>query len=75
MRLTRREVDLLAFFAREAGRIVSRRTLLREVWGIANADQIETRTVDVHIGKLRKKIDHGRALIETVRGAGYRACP
>ncbi len=75
LHLTRREVDLLALFAREAGRVVSRRTLLQEVWGFAHPEGIETRTVDVHIAKLRKKIDRGRAgsLIETVRGAGYRA--
>ncbi|MEE8523672.1 MAG: response regulator transcription factor [Thermoanaerobaculia bacterium] len=74
LNLTRRELELLALFAREAGRVVSRRTLLREVWGFANVDEIETRTVDVHIAKLRKKIDDsGRSLIETVRGAGYRA--
>ena len=77
VQLSRREVELLAIFAREAGRVVSRRKLLREVWGFANAEAIETRTVDVHIAKLRKKIDRGRpgsgSLIETVRGAGYRA--
>lgn len=72
--LTQREVDLLALFARESGRVVSRRTLLSDVWGLSNVDELETRTVDVHIAKLRKKIDHhGKAsLIETVRGAGYR---
>ncbi len=52
---------------------VSRRMLLREVWGYANAERIETRTVDMQIGKLRKKIDRtATSLIETVRGAGYR---
>jgi two-component system response regulator RegX3 len=72
--LTRREVELLSLFAREAGRVVSRRTLLQQVWGFVNPDGIETRTVDVHIAKLRKKIGRGRpSLIETVRGAGYRA--
>lgn len=72
--LTRREVDLLVLFTREAGRVVSRRTLLSEVWGLSNVDELETRTVDVHIAKLRKKIDPaaGPSLIETVRGAGYR---
>ncbi len=74
--LTAREVELLALFGREAGRVVSRRRLLREVWGMANVEEIETRTVDVHIAKLRKKIDLASAepsLIRTVRGAGYRA--
>ncbi len=72
--LTAREVRLLALFAREAGRVLSRRRLLREVWGMANVEEIETRTVDVHMAKLRKKIDRaGASLIKTVRGAGYRA--
>ena len=82
--LTRREVELLRIFGRQSGRVVSRRTLLQQVWGLINVDDIETRTVDVHIAKLRKKIDlelnnskwklsAGRSMIETVRGAGYRA--
>jgi two-component system response regulator RegX3 len=71
--LSRREVDMLALFSHERGRIVSRRTLLVEVWGMANVDRIETRTVDMHIAKLRKKIAaDGRGTIETVRGEGYR---
>ena len=68
MELSRRELDMLGLFHRERGRIVSRRTLLREVWGMS--ERIETRTVDMHIAKLRKKI--GAAPIETVRGEGYR---
>jgi len=72
--LTRREVVLLELFAREAGRVLSRRRLLREAWDFDHPDAIETRTVDVHIGKLRRKIDlDGPSLIETVRGVGYRA--
>jgi DNA-binding response OmpR family regulator len=71
--LSRREVDLLALFARERGRIVSRRMLLQEVWGLENAERVETRTVDMHIAKLRKKLGEARALIETVRGEGYRS--
>jgi len=71
--LSRREIDLLALFMRERGRIVSRRTLLVEVWGMAHVERIETRTVDMHIAKLRKKIAaDGRVTIETVRGEGYR---
>jgi len=70
--LTRREADLLAFFARERGRIVGRRALLREVWGLEHADRMETRTVDMHLAKLRKKLGPARTLIETVRGEGYR---
>jgi len=70
--LSRREVEMLALFAREKGRIVSRRTLLAEVWGFDTPERIETRTVDMHIAKLRKKLGEARELIETVRGEGYR---
>jgi DNA-binding response OmpR family regulator len=70
--LTRREVELLALLAEERGRIVSRRVLLREVWRFERADHLETRTVDMHVAKLRKKLGAARDLIETVRGEGYR---
>ena len=71
--LTRRESDLLALFAREPGRILSRRRLLQEIWGYPDPDRVETRTVDMHVAKLRKKLGAGGdALIETVRGEGYR---
>jgi DNA-binding response OmpR family regulator len=71
--LTVREVALLALFARERGRIVSRRRLLLEVWGLRHVERIHTRTVDVHIAKLRKKIEaRAPGAIETVRGEGYR---
>jgi DNA-binding response OmpR family regulator len=71
--LSAREVALLALFASEPGRIVSRRRLLRDVWGMHAADAVETRTVDVHIAKLRKKIGaSASAPIETIRGLGYR---
>ena len=46
------------------------------IWGFADPERIETRTVDMHIAKLRKKLDAiGDALIETVRGEGYRFAP
>jgi two-component system response regulator RegX3 len=71
--LTLRDVEILRLLARERGRIVSRRALLAEVWGYPDPDRVETRSVDMHIAKLRKKLG-GRATewIETVRGAGYR---
>ena len=73
--LTLKEVEILRVLAEEPGRIVSRRALLREVWSMRNVDNVETRTVDVHIGKLRKKLQSsGRDLVETVRGQGYRLC-
>ena len=52
--------------------MVSRRVLLKEVWEMAKVDEVETRTVDMHIAKLRKKLDPDGRLILTVRGAGYR---
>jgi len=71
--LSQRELAILELFAREEGRIVSRRMLLQEIWGFANPERIETRTVDMQIGKLRRKIEQaGSLLIETVRGSGYR---
>jgi len=71
--LTQLEASLAALFARERGRILSRRRLLKEVWGVADPDRIETRTVDMHVAKLRKKLDAGGdSVIQTVRGEGYR---
>jgi DNA-binding response OmpR family regulator len=70
--LSSRELGLLLLFARERGRIVSRRRLLAEVWGLQHVDGIQTRTVDMHIAKLRRKIGGEPAPIETVRGEGYR---
>jgi two-component system response regulator RegX3 len=71
--LTGREVALLALLARERGRIISRRRLLVEVWGLRHVERIRTRTVDMHIAKLRKKIEpQAPGAIETVRGEGYR---
>jgi len=75
--LTRREMDIIIYLYRNQDRIVSKKELLIEVWQYADAD-IETRTVDIHMLKLRKKIAVliGEVpLIETVRGEGYRLLP
>jgi len=67
--LTGKEFDLLSFFMENPGAVLSRELLLDRVWGMEYPG--ETRTVDVHVGQLRKKL--GRpSLIETVRGAGYK---
>ena len=72
---TRREMEVLQYLAANAERPVPREELLSKVWGYARNLDIETRTVDIHIAKLRRKIepDPGtpRYLV-TVRGAGYR---
>jgi DNA-binding response OmpR family regulator len=68
--LTGKEFDLLAYLMANAGAVLSREVLLDRVWGMEYPG--ETRTVDVHVGQLRRKL--GRAdLIRTVRGAGYKA--
>lgn len=65
------EFDLLDTLARRGGALVSRAELLKEVWGYRS--DIESRTVDTHIAKLRAKIDRGeRSHIVTVRKKGYR---
>jgi DNA-binding response OmpR family regulator len=70
--LTYREFELLKFLVQRPGRVFSRGMLLREVWGYDFYGG--TRTVDVHVRRLRAKLgpEH-EALIETVRGVGYRA--
>jgi DNA-binding response OmpR family regulator len=68
--LTGREFDLLAFFLQHPGIVLSRERLLGAVWDLAYPGG--TRTVDVHVAQLRRKL--GRAgLIRTVRGSGYKA--
>jgi len=72
---TKREIEVLSYLARNCDRAVSREELLSKVWGYARNLDIETRTVDIHIAKLRRKIeDNNKApeLLTTVRGAGYR---
>lgn len=68
--LTPREFDLIAFLARNPGRALSRDELLRKVWGYDYVG--ETRTVDVHVRRLRAKLGDHHGLIETVLGAGYK---
>jgi DNA-binding response OmpR family regulator len=70
--LTRKEFDLLQALLESAGRVLTREHLLSRVWGHANAEEIESRTVDVHVRRLRAKLgDEGRR-IATVTGVGYR---
>jgi DNA-binding response OmpR family regulator len=72
--LTRKDYDLLAVLVQNAGDIVPREALLMRVWGYSN--QIRTRTLDVHIRRLRKKLgDYAEQYIETIFGIGYRFQP
>ena len=70
--LTTKEFDLLAFFMANSGIVVSRDLLLDRVWGVEYPGG--TRTVDVHVAQLRRKLGRPE-LIRTLRGAGYKAVP
>lgn len=70
IRLTKREFELLRFLVENRNRVLSRDRLLERVWGFDR--QVETRSVDVHVGRLRGKLGHAGRQIETVIGMGYR---
>jgi DNA-binding response OmpR family regulator len=75
--LTPKEFDLLVALLERRGAVISRQELLKEVWGYGNAS-VNTRTVDVHLSELRRKLEHDPAnprYILTVRKAGYRLNP
>lgn len=72
--LTRLEFDLLVALAKEPGRVFSRDALLSEVWGYRHST--DTRLVNVHVQRLRAKIEHDAErpeIVVTVRGVGYKA--
>jgi DNA-binding response OmpR family regulator len=71
--LRAREFDLLAALARDPGAVLTRDGLLEDVWGTDFPG--ETRTVDVHVSEVRKKLRPDGPSIETVRGLGYRLVP
>ncbi|TMA28714.1 MAG: response regulator transcription factor [Deltaproteobacteria bacterium] len=70
VQLTALEFRLLTTFLSRIGRLQTRAALLRDVWGMSS--EMQTRTVDTHVKRLREKLGKARELIETVRGAGYR---
>ena len=72
---TRREIEILHYLQQHDQRPVSREELLEKVWGYRKAENIETRTVDIHIAKLRRKIEADPkqpVFLLTIRGEGYR---
>ena len=74
IQLTRLEFDLLVALAREPGRVFTRDALLSEVWGYAHSN--DTRLVNVHIQRLRSKIERdpeNPEIVITIRGVGYKA--
>jgi two-component system phosphate regulon response regulator PhoB len=70
IQLTPLEFRLLATLMARLGRVQSREQLLEDVWEMSS--ELETRTVDTHVKRLREKLGSGRDLLETVRGIGYR---
>ena len=70
IKLTRREFELLKFLVENRNRVMSRDRLLERVWGYDR--DVETRSVDVHVGRLRAKLKSAGPQIETVVGLGYR---
>ncbi len=70
VRLTRREFELLRYMFENRNRVLSRDRLLERVWGYERV--VETRSVDVHVGRLRAKLGPSGKQIETVVGLGYR---
>lgn len=70
--LTPREFDLLAYLMEHGGQVVSREMLARDVWRVRARITSLDNVIDVHISRLREKIDHGSApLLHTVRGVGF----
>lgn len=70
--LTAKEFELLKILIKAKGRVLSRDYLLDTIWGFDKASEIETRTVDVHIRTLRKKLKNESKRIVTVKNYGYR---
>jgi two-component system alkaline phosphatase synthesis response regulator PhoP len=70
--LTSKEYDLLKIFFEAHGRVLSREILLDQIWGYDKSLNIETRTVDMHIGQLRKKLKSEAHRLITVKNVGYR---
>jgi DNA-binding response OmpR family regulator len=75
LQFTRREIDILHYLQQHAERPVPREELLEKVWGYRQPESIETRTVDIHIAKIRRKIEDDPKqpkYLLTIRGEGYR---
>lgn len=70
--LTSKEFDLLQALMESKGRVLTRAHLLDSVWGYDQALNIETRTVDMHVGQLRKKLKQEAERVVTVKNVGYR---
>lgn len=72
VRVTPMQMRLLIHLATRRDEVVTRADLLREVWGYRADAVLQTRTVDIHVQRLRERLGAAAALISTVRGIGYR---
>jgi DNA-binding response OmpR family regulator len=70
--LTVKEFDLLCALMKANGRVLHRDRIMETVWGYSNAVDIESRTVDVHVRRLREKLGEEHKRVVTVKGVGYR---
>ena len=70
--ITAKEFELLRVLMSSKERVLTREVLLSKVWGYENSVNIETRTVDMHVGQLRKKLKHEAERIVTIKSVGYR---
>ena len=73
VRLTPKEFELFRYMVERPGRVVTRERLLEHVWGYDT--DIETRSIDAHIRRLRMKLGPARNHVETIVGLGYRFVP
>ena len=72
LELTSKEFHLLKALAEAKGRVLSREQLLDQVWDYEQASNVSTRTVDLHVSQLRRKLGPGSRQLVTVKNAGYR---
>jgi DNA-binding winged helix-turn-helix (wHTH) protein len=70
--LTYKEFELLQYLVLREGRTIERAELISALWADGDADVPNDRTIDVHVRRLRAKLDHYEDIVRTVRGAGYR---
>ena len=73
LQFPKKEFEVLLFLARHPERVISRQTLLNEIWG--QDVYVVDRTIDVHIRKIRERLEKFATYIETVKGVGYRFAP
>ncbi|MGC8767393.1 MAG: response regulator transcription factor [Brevinematia bacterium] len=72
IKLTRKEFEILKFLIKNRGIVVSKEKIISEVWPFDSEISEETRTIDVHVGKIKKKLGRHAEKIQIVRGVGYK---